>query len=67
MAGSNFAEGATADFGAGIAVQKIKFNSSSELVVTVRINRNAASGSRDVTITNPDGKSGTKSPCFTVI
>ena len=66
VSGSNFVDGATANFGNGIAVQKISFNSSSVLVVTIKIDRNATAGFRQATITNPDGQSGFNSGCFEV-
>jgi hypothetical protein len=56
--GANFQQGATASFGEGIAVQKVTFVNSAQLDVTIKIQRRAALGSRDVTVTNPDGSSG---------
>lgn len=64
--GSNFQAGATADFGERIAVQGVAFISDSQLDVRIKIHRRAASGARDVTVTNPDGSSATGAGLFTV-
>lgn len=66
VTGSNFQDGATADFGERVTVQEITFVSSSQLDVKIKIHPKAASGPRDVTVTNPDGQSGTEVGCFTV-
>ena len=66
VTGSDFQDGATVDFGERIAVQGVTFAGSSELEVRIRVQNRAASGPRDVTVTNPDGKSGVKTACFTV-
>ena len=65
--GSNFQNGATADFGARVAVSAVTFVDSTQLNVQIAVHRRAAVGSRDVTITNPDGQSVTKVGCFSVI
>ena len=66
VTGSNFQDGATVDFGERIIVQEVTFVSPSQLDVRIRIHPRAASGSRDVTVTNPDGQSGTETGGFTV-
>jgi hypothetical protein len=66
IAGENFQEGATVDFGAGIAVRDVAFVAPTRLVATVRIKWRTESGARDVTVTNPDGQSGTGVACFRV-
>ncbi len=66
VTGSNFQDGATADFGDGIVVQNVTFDDSELLNVQIKVHKRAASGPRDVTVTNPDGKSGTQADCFTV-
>ena len=68
VTGSNFQDGATVDFGGnGIIVQSVSFAGPSQLNVKINIQRKAATGSRDVTVTNPDGQSGTnKEVVFTV-
>lgn len=63
--GSNFQVGATVDFGGQVIVQAVTFVDPSQLDVRIKIQRKAASGLRDVTVTNPDGQSGS-SDCFTV-
>ena len=65
VTGSGFQSGATVDFGSRIAVQNVAFVNSSELTVGIKIHRRA-SGSRDVTVSNPDGNSATGLDCFTV-
>jgi PKD repeat protein len=59
MTGSNFQSGAQCSFGIGIAVTSCAFNSASQLTAALAINANAPLGMHDVTITNPDGQSGT--------
>ncbi len=66
VTGTAFVSGATVDFGAGINVQGVTFIGSTELTVQIKIHRRAASGARDVTVTNPNGQSGTKTACFSV-
>ena len=66
VTGSNFQSGATVSFGQRVMVQSVTFVSSSRLDVQVKVHPQAATGSRDVTVTNPDGQSGTKAGCFTV-
>ncbi len=64
--GVDFQNGATVDFGDGIAVRGVTFVGPGQLVVSLRIGPRAARGPRDVTVTNPDGQSGTCAACFTV-
>jgi len=64
--GSDFQLGATVDFGSKIAVRNVTFVDTGQLVVDIRINKKAATGLRDVTVTNPNGDSGTGVGCFTV-
>ena len=66
VTGSNFQDGATADFGERVTVQNVTFVDSDQLDVRIKVHPRATSGSRDVTVTNPDGKSGTGAGCFTV-
>lgn len=66
VTGSKFQDGATADFGERVAVRSVTFVGSGQLDVQVKIHRRADAGPRNVTITNPDGQSGTKAGCFTV-
>jgi len=66
VSGSNFQDGASANFGRQIKIRGVLFVSSSELEVEIEIHKKAPSGTRDVTVTNPDGQTGTKAACFTV-
>ncbi len=67
ISGSNFLDGATVDFGgAGIVVQSVSFVDSNHLNVKINIQRKATTGSRDVTVTNPDNQSSIPAAVFTV-
>ncbi|UCC71592.1 MAG: hypothetical protein JSV86_14545 [Gemmatimonadota bacterium] len=64
--GADFQDGASVSFGAGIAVRGVTFVGPDQLDANLRIGPRAARGPRDVTVTNPDGQSGTATACFTV-
>lgn len=64
--GTNFVSGATVTFGSGITVNSTSFVSSTQLTVNITIDSDASAGTRDVTVTNPDGQSGTGTGIFTV-
>ncbi|UCC48861.1 MAG: hypothetical protein JSV41_01430 [Gemmatimonadota bacterium] len=64
--GADFQDGASVSFGAGIAVRGVTFVGPDRLDANLRIGPRAARGARDVTVTNPDGQSGTGTACFTV-
>ncbi len=64
--GSGFASGASASFGSGVTVSSTSFVSSTELSVKVAVESGASTGSRTVTVTNPDGGSDSQSSAFTV-
>jgi hypothetical protein len=64
--GADIQDGATVSFGAGIAVRRVTYVSSSRLDANIRIGTRAARGDRAVTVTNPDGQSGMGAACFTV-
>ena len=66
VSGTNFQSGATVDFGQRVTVQSLTFVSPTELRVQVKVHRRAAVGPRDVTVTNPDGLTGTSIGCFAV-
>ena len=66
VTGSGFQDGATADFGARVTVQSVTVGDDGQLDVQIKVHPRAASGSRDVTVTNPDGQSGTGTGCFAV-
>jgi subtilisin family serine protease len=65
--GLNFAEGATVSFGAGVTVTSTTLVSARQLVVAIAIAGSAPIGPRDVTVTNLDGKVGTRAGGFTVM
>jgi hypothetical protein len=64
--GLNFQPGATASFGTGISVTAVDFVSSSTLRARISISPGASEGPRTVTVTNPDGGSGTLEDGFLV-
>lgn len=66
VTGSGFVDGANADFGTRVTVQGVTFVSDTQLDVQVKVHPKAASGPRDVTVTNPDSQSGTNAGCFSV-
>lgn len=65
--GADFSPGATASFGEGIEVNGVEYRSGSWLVATISVSHGAAAGPRDVTVTNMDGISGTRSAAFSVV
>ncbi|UCC72916.1 MAG: hypothetical protein JSV86_21650 [Gemmatimonadota bacterium] len=66
ISGANFENGASVSFGSGIAVRGVRYVGPDELVASIRIGPRAARSPRDVTVTNPDGQTGTGTDCFTV-
>src|SRR5206468_2324157 len=65
--GTGFASGATVGFsGAGITVNATSVVSSTQLTATVTIAATAATGARNVTVTNPDSGSSTGTGVFSV-
>jgi hypothetical protein len=66
ISGANFQNGATVAFGERVIVREVTFVNGSELKVGIRIHNLAELGARDVTVTNPDGQSGTLTGGFTV-
>ncbi|MDP6037562.1 MAG: IPT/TIG domain-containing protein [Candidatus Latescibacteria bacterium] len=64
--GDNFRNEARAEFGTGISVQSMRFNSSRLLTAVIRISEYTSPGRRDVTVINPDRQSDTKSRAFEV-
>src|SRR5207237_3722007 len=64
--GSAFQSGAKCDFGADIAVNSCLFNSSTQLTANITVSTGAALNNHSVTVTNPDGQSGTRSNAFLV-
>ena len=64
--GSGFAGGASSSFGSGVIVESTTFVSSTELRAKVSIESFASTGSRTVTVTNPDGGTDSQASAFTV-
>jgi hypothetical protein len=64
--GSGFISGASAAFGPGITVNSTTFKSSIELTANITIESAASTGSRTVTVTNPDAGVGSLASGFTV-
>ena len=66
ITGTGFGSGSTVSFGSGITVSNLAVASSTQLTATLTIAAGAALGSRDVTVTNSIGGSGTLAGGFTV-
>jgi hypothetical protein len=66
VSGSNFASGAACNFGSGITVSSCSFVSASQLRASVAVSTAATTGSRTVTVTNPDGKAASLAGGFLV-
>ncbi|HYL93048.1 MAG TPA: IPT/TIG domain-containing protein [Alphaproteobacteria bacterium] len=66
LTGTNFLSGATCSFGAGITVNSCTFNSATQLIANVTIAVSATTGTRSVTVTNPDNQTSTLANAFTV-
>ncbi len=65
--GGHFVAGATVGVSGGqISVRRITFIGSSQLDINLRIGRRASPGLRVITVTNPDGQSGTGEDLFVV-
>jgi hypothetical protein len=67
VTGENFEEGSSVSFGIGIRVNTVTFTSGTELTVNITIAASAALGDRDVTVTNPNGRSGSLLNGFEVL
>ena len=69
ITGLNFLPGGTVSFGQGISINSISFVSSTQLVVNITIDVNARieTQGRTVTVTNPDGSSGSLSDAFRIL
>jgi hypothetical protein len=69
ITGLNFQPGAVANFGEGISVNSVSFISSTQLVANITVDTNIqnTSSARDVTVTNPDGSSGTLDSAFRIV
>ncbi len=69
VSGANFQPGAVVSFGEGIAVNSVRFVNPNQLVANITIDPNAqvSTGGRTVTVTNPDGGSGSLADAFLVV
>ncbi|HEX7544139.1 MAG TPA: hypothetical protein VF361_04995 [Candidatus Limnocylindrales bacterium] len=54
-------------FGSGITVNKVTVNNASKLTVVISLSSSAATGPRNVTVTNPDAGTYTRPNGFTVL
>jgi hypothetical protein len=66
ITGQKFQRGATVSFGDGIGINEVTFVNSETLLVDISISAGALSGTRTVTVTNPDGRSDSLSSAFSV-
>ena len=66
ITGLNFQPGAQVSFGEGVSINSVEFVSSTTLVATITTDSSATTGTRTVTVTNPDGQSGTLPGVFRV-
>jgi quinohemoprotein amine dehydrogenase alpha subunit-like protein/WD40 repeat protein len=64
--GSGFSPTTELNFGPGVTVKKVAFVSGNQLDVTVTVASDAALGTRDIVLMNPDGDQTTCPKCFTV-
>jgi Malectin domain/Domain of unknown function (DUF1929)/PKD domain len=67
ITGSNFQPGVTCSFGSSITISSCTENSSTQVTAIISVQYNAAVGASNVTVTNPDGGSGTLPNAFTVV
>lgn len=66
IAGTNFQSGIIVSFGTGITVNTVTFTSSSLITANITVAAAAATGARNVQVTNPNGTTGTLMNGFTV-
>ena len=64
--GVSFADGAQVSLGSGVTVSSVAYGGPGTLLAQVSVDAGAATGLRDVTITNPDGRSSTATGLFSV-
>jgi hypothetical protein len=65
--GSNFRDGAVVDFGPDILAEPAALEGSVRLYVPIAVSAAAGLGPRSVTVTNPDGLSGSKPAALAVV
>jgi len=66
IGGLNFQPGAQVSFGEGIAINDVTFVNSTTLLVDITVDPLTDPGTRTITVTNPDGGSGTLDGVFTI-
>ncbi|HUO63932.1 MAG TPA: S8 family serine peptidase, partial [Terriglobales bacterium] len=66
ITGSNFQSGVNVSFGAGVLVNNTTLSGSTQLTANISIQANAAPGSRNVTVTNSDGRFATLPNAFVI-
>lgn len=66
VTGTGFVDGATVDFGKRVNVQSVTWVSATRLDVQIKVHPKANLGTRNVTVTNPDGTADTLAGGFTV-
>ena len=67
VTGTGFLAGAATSFpGSGITVNSTTVNSATQVTVNISVGAGAATGARNITVTNTDAGSGTCTGCFTV-
>ena len=67
LTGTNFRSGASCFFGAGVTVASCTYISATQISANINVLYNATTGPRSITVTNPDGQSGTLNNGFSVI
>jgi hypothetical protein len=66
VVGRGFLDGARVTFGGGTKVLSTRVISPGEILVRLKIQKNAKRGTRNVTVRNPGGRSGTGRNLFTI-
>lgn len=65
--GTNFQNGATVSLGSGITAGATTFVDATELTAPITVSATASPGGRTLTVTNPDGGTGSKVSALTVV
>jgi len=66
VSGTGFQTGATVSFGAGVTVNSVTVNSNTQISTNITVSSSATPGMRNVTVTNLDNQSATKTNGFEV-
>lgn len=67
LTGTNFLPGASCFFGAGINVASCSYVSATQISANINVLYNATIGSRNISVTNPDGQFATLNNGFSVV